>query len=220
MSIENKRKVTSQDSSPNKKACLKPEEKIETIDLTNIDKPIVYLLLDVSGSMQSRGKLEAAQKALIPLLELMKDQKHENNIVSLLTFNDNHEKVYDAVVAKNIQMEMARKKIFDIVAHGCTAIWDTVEWCLQNHESEKERKIIIHCITDGEDTCSKIDREKLDKLAAKFDQLTFDIVYIGSENDEAALTYQSAQESGLATFSCSQPAQLSQVSLNSLSQAL
>lgn len=111
----------------------------------------VWLLIDVSGSMEG-DKLTQAKEAALAFLE----QTESNNRVGLMVFSTDVEIV---VPIDNIESNRPRlvEAISDLIAEGDTALYDAVIETItaMNEDSEDGDRIrAIVLLSDGEDTAS------------------------------------------------------------------
>jgi Ca-activated chloride channel family protein len=124
-------------------------------------KTNVYLVADVSGSMQGE-KLEQAREAFLTFLSSI---KAENERVGLITFSSSaFEEVPLADLATN--RAVLRSGITDLSAGGDTALLDAVYLAYQKLQElrEGERINAIVVMTDGKENNSRI---RLGELAAE-----------------------------------------------------
>jgi len=124
-------------------------------------KTNVYLVADVSGSMQGE-KLEQAQEAFLAFLDSI---KAENERVGLITFSSGvAEQVPLAELAAN--RAVLRSAIAGLSAGGDTALLDAVDLAQQKLQElgDSERINAIVVMTDGKENNSRI---RLSELAAE-----------------------------------------------------
>jgi VWFA-related protein len=104
------------------------------------------LVMDISGSMNSGGKLKAAQDAASAYVE----QSRPGDEIGLLTFNTKTEYVQPLTSDRQALLQA----IADLQASGDTAMYDTVARGIDILASTQGRKAII-LLTDGLDNRSK-----------------------------------------------------------------
>jgi Ca-activated chloride channel homolog len=104
------------------------------------------LVMDISGSMNSGGKLKAAQDAASAYVE----QSRPGDEIGLLTFNTKTEYVQPLTGDRQVLLQA----IADLKASGDTAMYDTVARGIDILASTQGRKAII-LLTDGLDNRSK-----------------------------------------------------------------
>lgn len=124
-------------------------------------KTNVYLVADVSGSMQGE-KLEQAQEAFLTFLSLIKGEKER---VGLIVFSsDVVEAVSLAELATN--RETLRSTIANLNAGGDTALLDAIDLAYERlqglQDSERINAIVV--MTDGKENNSRI---RLKELTSK-----------------------------------------------------
>lgn len=176
----------------------------------------IFVLLDTSASMHGT-RLESAVHALKDVMrELMINPMHKNDAVTFTTFNGYARRLFRKAC---VSLREDDGKEFDkIKASGGTALWDTVKKCIV--EQNADQKVFLHCITDGQDTRSRATQKEVESLLEKRrDTVTLNIVFIGSDSDEAAESYASvAQHSQKTSIVYTQSENLAQQSLTSFSQ--
>jgi len=127
-------------------------------------KANVYLIADVSGSMQGE-KLEQAQEALLAFLELIKGDEER---VALIVFSSGvDETVQLAEMSKNRSILSA--EVQGLQAGGDTALLDAVDVAYSRLQSfgDAERINAIVVMTDGKENNSRI---RLRALATKIEE--------------------------------------------------
>ena len=151
-------------------------------------KTNVYLVADVSGSMQGE-KLAQAKEALLTFLTLTRGEQER---VGLTVFSsDVRETVPMADLASN--RPALQSAISDLHADGDTALLDAVDWAYEALQSRQDRERInaIVVMTDGKENNSRI---RLRDLTQKLQQgsqsglpiVTFCVAY-GSDADMGTL---------------------------------
>ena len=110
------------------------------------------LAIDISGSMDASGKLQAAQAAARTYV----DQARPQDLVGLMTFNTKIE--YVQPLTGNHQKLM--KAIDELKAKDDTAMYDALAQSMEFLEAVSGRKAVI-CLTDGMDNRSKLSPQEL-----------------------------------------------------------
>jgi len=127
-------------------------------------KTNVYLVADVSGSMQGE-KLEQAKEAFLTFLNLIKGEQER---VGLIVFSSN---VTEAVPLSELatNREILRSTIADLYAGGNTALLDAIDLAYESLQRRQDRERInaIVVMTDGKENNSRI---RLKDLTAKLQQ--------------------------------------------------
>lgn len=178
-----------------------------------------YILLDVSGSMDDYDSLGAAKEAVEKIFEfLQNDAERKHDRFSLLAFSSDVRKVIDAKRVCDLTLENVTEQLDELCASGGTAIWDAVYFCLPTTERNKMRKMIIHCITDGQDTQSTFcDKERLTAVASRLPNLSLNFINIGPQENTSEYACMASGKGGAYH---SQTANLVQDSLQQFSQLL
>ena len=185
----------------------------------DIVKQIVYILIDVSGSMKGE-RLESAKAAAKKIFALLRaDKARGNDSIDVITFNDTLTSVTGERVVSQTTQEKFDRKIDRALAQGRTAIWDAIGYCLESTTS-KDEKMIIQCITDGEDVCSRLTKDDVTALLHKHPSCHLNILHIGDNDEGTAQMYQSIGGAQQCSFAASQPEQLVAQSLEMFSQQL
>lgn len=132
----------------------------EVVPLSQANTEIgVVLLIDISGSMRSNGKIEAAKAAADQFI----DQKSANESIAVVVFND------QARVAANFSKDPAVLKgvINGLSATGETALWDGVRQAsgLFNERPDLQANIVL--LSDGKDTVSQTTKESQARAAVQ-----------------------------------------------------
>jgi Ca-activated chloride channel family protein len=121
-------------------------------------KAHVTLVLDVSGSMKKRQRLVNAKQGARQLLSKLGDA----DLFSLLPFSDT-----PRWAAQKAAVETGREQlggqIDSLFASGGTALYDAVASAFRYHQEEPERDKIsaIVVLTDGADTDSRLELDRL-----------------------------------------------------------
>jgi len=127
-------------------------------------KTNVYLVADVSGSMQGE-KLEQAKEAFLTFLNLIKGEQER---VGLIVFSSN---VTEAVPLSELatNREILRSTIADLYAGGNTALLDAIDLAYESLQRRQDRERInaIVVMTDGKENNSGI---RVKDLTAKLQQ--------------------------------------------------
>jgi tight adherence protein B len=141
----------------------------------------VVLLIDISGSMRTNGKLDAAKQAAGQFI----DQKPANQQVAVVVFNDR------ARVAANFTNNGALLKgvINSLAATGETALWDGVRQAagLFNDRPDLQPNLVL--LSDGKDTVSQNTNEAQARAAVQSAKASVFAVGLrgGADFDAAAL---------------------------------
>jgi Ca-activated chloride channel family protein len=113
----------------------------------------VRVVLDISGSMNDEGKLDAAKEGLLGFLRLMQPQDR----VGLIVFSDDVTEV-----SPPVPLVMARRQLIprirNLIADGNTAVYDATERAVTDaaRGATDERINAVVVLTDGEDNQSRI----------------------------------------------------------------
>ena len=113
----------------------------------------IFLTLDVSGSMDRAGKLEAAKNAAIEFVNVLGLENSTDNRVGLISFN-NETRVITPLSSDPVEL---RSAILALSAGGGTAIGDAIslagEELAQNSRSDAGRIVVL--MTDGRSNSGK-----------------------------------------------------------------
>ena len=143
----------SSSDSPSKKR--KVEEVVEDV-VDNVSTPHVVYVLDRSGSMNQFG-CEGYGSVNATIKELPKT-RGENCLVSIFTFDNNHEEIVKGVQAKDYELP---KECMH--PRGTTALRDAVSNALE-YAGTLTNDVYLVIFTDGQDNCSKTSQETLKKM--------------------------------------------------------
>jgi len=141
----------------------------------------VVLLIDISGSMRSNGKIDAAKQAADQFI----DQKAANQSVAIVVFSDTTR------VAANFTKDAGVLKgvIDSLSATGETALWDGVRQAsgLFNDRPDLQANIVL--LSDGKDTVSQTTDESQARAAVQAAKASVFAVGLqgGADFDAAAL---------------------------------
>jgi tight adherence protein B len=150
----------------------------------------VVLVIDISGSMRSNGKLEAAKAAASKFI----DQKAANEQVAIVVFND------QARVAANFTNDgnVLKGVVNSLQASGETALWDGVRQAsaLFNDRPDLQPNMVL--LSDGKDTVSQTTNEQQARAAIQAAKVAVFAVGLrgGTDFDAGALQGLAAASSG------------------------
>ena len=120
-------------------------------------KANIMLLIDVSGSMGSEGKLDQAKVAAKAFLDKMKnDRVQRDNGVGLSIFSDTVQNMVSIDGLESNESTL-RQQIDNLTANGGTALYDAVPQTLgllSDSADCANRILAIVLLSDGEDTKS------------------------------------------------------------------
>lgn len=113
----------------------------------------LVILQDVSGSMATGGKLDAAREAILYLVE----QARQADQFAIATFAADH---LDVDVPFTLDREAVSEALRSWRAYGTTALHDAVAWVPSVAQGRDGVKRAALLITDGLDNASRISAEK------------------------------------------------------------
>src|SRR5207249_234140 len=180
--------------------------KINVVPLSKTSVPVgVVLAIDVSGSMNTNGKLDQAKAAAKQFV----DQKQANDQIALVTF-DNQPHVVTPFTNDGATLDAAIGKL---TAQGETALWDGVNAGLGLLHARPELQPNMVLLTDGKDTTSAASFDAVRTTAVAAKATVFSIGLAGGEFDEAGISSLAAATGGQYQRA-SDPRQLTSVYAN------
>ncbi|MFZ5808111.1 MAG: vWA domain-containing protein [Chloroflexota bacterium] len=174
------------------------EMRLEEIKgISDSEEPLTTLLvIDISGSMNAAGKLDAAKEAAQAYVE----QTRPNDLTGLLTFNTRIK--YEQPITQDHKILL--KAIHNLKARDDTALYDALLEGIRILEGLPGRKAII-ALTDGMDNRSQSNPKKVvDSIGVS--GLSISTIGLGDAKynrgnlaglDEAALTYLAEHAGGV-----------------------
>ncbi len=204
-----------------------PAAKFDVIPMPSVDvirsvqdvwsqlkRPLnVTLVIDISGSMNSSGKLAAAQSGANAFVERLGN----DDVITVYAFNGQ-----STVIVAQTRIGDGRSRVQDAIgalkAEGDTALYDTIYRARQEIKPDSKRINAIVVLTDGQDTASKA--IKLDQLvpAVQSAKGAVTIYTIGYGGDADGNVLQQIADAGNGSYFKGDPTTINQVYLEIASQ--
>ncbi len=204
-----------------------PKAQFDTIPMPSVDviltvqnvwsqlkRPLnVTLVIDISGSMNSNGKLSAARDGARAFV----DRLGNDDFVTVYAFNGT-----SMLVVPQTQIGAGRSRVEDgiasLKADGDTALYDTLLMARQTLKPDPKRINAIVLLTDGQDTASKKTQLSglLDAIRNAKGSVTIYAIGYGSDADGSVLTQ--IADAGNGSYFAGDPATINQVYLEIASQ--
>lgn len=135
----------------------------------------VFMLLDVSGSMAG-SRLSNAKEMLTNIVD---DNMKEKDRISIVTFDTNaYFKLKPRPVGQIRRQNELPSTLDRIFAKGMTAIWDAIYITITQIKN-KERDVLVICLTDGEDNSSSHTYNEVLRLVDEHEKVTLNIIHVG-----------------------------------------
>jgi Mg-chelatase subunit ChlD len=127
---------------------------VETVEQVEVAKRVelhndVTVVVDVSGSMASDGKLEAAKKGVRQIFTKVLDK---DDRMSVWIFGDHATRIIPLTKKGKVDIDDVLRHI---VIDGCTAMYDAVDAAMDDMKGAKGRALQLVVLTDGMDNRSR-----------------------------------------------------------------
>jgi len=137
----------------------------------------VYVLLDVSGSMEG-SKLNQAKEGLKEIHQFLR----EDDRLAIITFDSNAYFKLKPRPNGQVKRQNELPELLDrIFARGGTALYDAI-WMGIEQMKDKSRPTLFVVLTDGEDNASQHKLDDILKLVDAHNEVTLDIVEISANS--------------------------------------
>ena len=143
------------------------------------------IILDASGSMSSIEKqaVDGVNETVQTIREAQKKHEDQEHFVTLVSFNSSEtKKIYDSEPAAGVK-ELASD---DYNPTSCTPLYDAMGFSITELQKklEKDDKVLVTVITDGEENSSKeYDGKAIGSLVDKLKNEGWVFTYIGANQD-------------------------------------
>ena len=155
---------------------VKPDEVLCSAPRDSVTRNNIAFMIDVSGSMQSKGLIDAAKAAIIPLLNTIPPGDH----ITIIAYSDNATVLADNVTAADTaQIRAALEKIKTGGGTNAISGFNLAYGSIRKRMlTDGTNKIIL--LTDGKVYLPKKEKEKI-IAAANDEKITLSIIFFGDQ---------------------------------------
>jgi Mg-chelatase subunit ChlD len=155
---------------------VKPDEALCSAPRDSVARNNIVFMLDVSGSMNQKGLLDAAKNSIIPLVNSIPPGDH----ITLIAYNDNATMLAENITAGDTaQVRMALEKIKPGGGTNAVSGFNMAYDAIRKRMFDKgTNKIIV--LTDGKIYLPKKEKERIIK-AAEEEKILLSVVFFGDE---------------------------------------